>query len=222
MLKNGYDPAFSEAVFEQIKGFGEYGFPESHAASFALLVYASAWIKLHYPAAFLTGLLNSQPMGFYAPAQLVRDAQNHGVTVLPVDVNFSEWYSTIISERTVRLGFSQVRGASFKQHIEPLLSARQQPFKSIPELSRRSGLTPAALALLAKADVFNSLGLGPPRRAVGRFEPAARIAALQRRGDAGTRTKFKRDAAARTRERRLPQHRTVLESASGVVRARRF
>src|SRR3984957_6977504 len=85
MQERGYEKAFAEAIFEQIKGFGEYGFPESHAASFALLVYASAWIKLHYPAVFLAGLLNSQPMGFYAPAQLVRDAQNHGVTVLPVD-----------------------------------------------------------------------------------------------------------------------------------------
>jgi len=159
MLKNNYKLVFAEAVFEQVKGFGEYGFPESHAASFALLVYASAWIKLHYPAAFLAGLLNSQPMGFYAPAQLVRDAQNHGVTVLPVDVNHSAWDSTIEGERTVRLGFSQVRGVSEKGHIRPLLQARQRPFQNIPDLARRTGLTQAALSMLAKADVFRSMNL---------------------------------------------------------------
>ena len=159
MLKNGYKPEFAAAVFKQIQGFGEYGFPESHAASFALLVYASAWIKKHYPAAFLTGLLNSQPMGFYAPAQLVRDAQNHGVTVLPVDVNLSAWASTIEGETTVRLGLSQVRSISFAKHIEPLLNARSRPFKSIVELARRTGLTQAALSTLAKADAFGSLGL---------------------------------------------------------------
>ena len=159
MLKNGYELSFAEAVFEQIKGFGEYGFPESHAASFALLVYASAWIKLHYPAAFLAGLLNSQPMGFYAPAQLVRDAQNHGITVLPVDVNHSAWDSTLESERVVRLGFAQARGISLERHIKPLLQARQRPFQSISDLARRTGLTQSTLAVLAKADAFRSIGL---------------------------------------------------------------
>jgi error-prone DNA polymerase len=96
MLKNGYDPKYAEQCFEMLKGFGEYGFPESHAASFALLVYVSCWIKRHHPAIFCCGLLNSQPMGFYAPAQIVRDAQAHGVTVLPVDVNESEWNCKII------------------------------------------------------------------------------------------------------------------------------
>jgi error-prone DNA polymerase len=91
MLDNGYTREFAERVFEQIQGFGEYGFPESHAASFAILVYVSAWIKRHHPAAFCAALLNSQPMGFYAPAQIVRDAREHGVTVLPPDVNESEW-----------------------------------------------------------------------------------------------------------------------------------
>src|SRR6185295_13862319 len=121
MVAKGYPLDYAESIFRQIEGFGEYGFPESHAASFALLVYASAWIKLHYPAAFLAGLLNSQPMGFYAPAQLVRDAQNHGVNVLPVDLNFSEWESTLHAplrsrfvncDGAVRLGFMQVRGIS--------------------------------------------------------------------------------------------------------------
>src|SRR5438105_8205107 len=91
MLKNGYTREFAEQCFSQIKGFGEYGFPESHAASFALLVYVSAWLKCHYPAAFAAAIINSLPMGFYAPAQLVADAKKHGVEVLPVDVNFSEW-----------------------------------------------------------------------------------------------------------------------------------
>jgi error-prone DNA polymerase len=100
MLSNGYEPEFAERCFKQISGFGEYGFPESHAASFAILVYASCWIKRHHPAAFAAALLNSQPMGFYAPAQIVRDARWHGVTVLPVDVNFSCWDCTLEGEST--------------------------------------------------------------------------------------------------------------------------
>jgi error-prone DNA polymerase len=95
MLKNGYDGDFAERVFKQISGFGEYGFPESHAASFALLVYVSAWLKRYHPAAFTAALINSQPMGFYAPAQLVRDARDHGVRVVPADVNFSDWDCTL-------------------------------------------------------------------------------------------------------------------------------
>src|SRR5437868_6973051 len=98
MVGNGYTAEFAEQCFNQIKGFGEYGFPESHAASFALLVYVSAWIKRYYPAAFAAGLLNSQPMGFYAPAQIVRDAREHGVGVLAVDVNFSDW-DCLLEER---------------------------------------------------------------------------------------------------------------------------
>jgi error-prone DNA polymerase len=112
MLDRGYTRAFAEQTFQQIQGFGEYGFPESHAASFALLVYASAWIKRHHPAAFACALLNSQPMGFYAPAQLVRDARDHGVEVRPVDVNESEWDCTL-EERSGRdTGILPVRGAS--------------------------------------------------------------------------------------------------------------
>src|SRR6185437_10733147 len=95
MIERGYDPEFANNCFNQIKGFGEYGFPESHAAAFALLVYASAWLKCHYPEVFCAAILNSQPMGFYQPAQLVRDARQHGVTVLEVDVNFSQWECTL-------------------------------------------------------------------------------------------------------------------------------
>ncbi len=118
MLARGYERDFAEAIFRQIQGFGEYGFPESHAASFALLVYVSCWLKRHEPAAFLAALLNSQPMGFYAPAQLVRDAREHGVEVRGVDVLESHWESTLAQDETadpraqpaVRLGLNRVRG----------------------------------------------------------------------------------------------------------------
>src|SRR5690606_30296733 len=107
--ERGIANKFGEMLFEQIKGFGEYGFPESHAASFALLVYASAWLKVHHPAAFACALLNSQPMGFYAPATIVRDAKEHGVRVLPVDVAHSEVDSTL-EDGAIRLGFRIVKG----------------------------------------------------------------------------------------------------------------
>ena len=111
MIINGYDPDFARQCFDQIKGFGEYGFPESHAASFALLVYVSSWLKKHYPDVFTAALLNSQPMGFYAPAQLVRDAKEHGVEIRPVDVNFSKWDNTLepngTGSRALRLGLRQ-------------------------------------------------------------------------------------------------------------------
>src|SRR6201999_1144914 len=115
MQDRGYNQAFAEGIFEQIKGFGEYGFPESHAASFALLVYASSWLKCHEPEAFLAAMLNSQPMGFYSPSQLVQDAQRHGVTVLPVDLTISGWASSLeyrsgVTTPAVRLGLSLLRG----------------------------------------------------------------------------------------------------------------
>ena len=117
MLANGYSEEFARNLFRQIEGFGSYGFPESHAASFALLVYVSGWIKCHHPAVFLAALLNSQPMGFYGPAQLVADARRHGVEVLPVDVNQSDCDSTLERSRAdgmlaVRLGWSTVKGLS--------------------------------------------------------------------------------------------------------------
>ena len=123
MRKRGYPPEFAEGVYRQILGFGEYGFPESHAASFALLVYVSAWIKRHHPAAFCAALLNSQPMGFYAPSQLVQDARRHGVEVRPVDVLASDWECTLedqaggrekgrVSCRPMRLGMLMVKGLS--------------------------------------------------------------------------------------------------------------
>lgn len=164
MIARGYDPVFAERCFNQIKGFGEYGFPESHASSFALLVYVSSWLKCHYPAAFAAALLNSQPMGFYAPAQIVRDAREHGATVLPVDVNCSEWDCTL--ERVpcgiaLRLGFRQVDGFP-EAAAARIVAARQVggPFRDLRDLKERAVLSPALVERLASADCFNSLGLG--------------------------------------------------------------
>ncbi len=166
MVARGYDPEFAQRCFNQIKGFGEYGFPESHAASFALLVYASSWLKCHYPAAFAAGLLNSQPMGFYAPAQIVRDARDHGVTVLPVDVNRSEWNCTleeVEGRMALRLGLRQVDG--FPEYAAArLVAARVEGglFRDVAELRERAGLIPAQVERLASADCFGSIAL--PRR----------------------------------------------------------
>ncbi len=161
MLGNGYEPDFAERCFKQIEGFADYGFPESHAASFALLVYVSSWIKCHYPAAFAAALLNSQPMGFYAPAQLVRDAREHGVEVLPVDVNRSRWDCTLEpgakGALALRLGLRQLKGLK-EDDMQRLVDARgREPFRSVAEVQRRSGLTKAVLERLARADAFNSM-----------------------------------------------------------------
>jgi len=164
MLQKGYDLEFAERLYRQIEGFGSYGFPESHAASFALLVYVSSWIKRHYPDAFLAGLLNSQPMGFYAPAQLVANARQHGVIVNPVDVNASEWDCAL--ERSdpsmpaaVRLGFCMVSGLP-RVAVERIVLARKlQPFHSVSDLGQRTGLGKPILTRLARADAFGSLQL---------------------------------------------------------------
>ncbi|MES2886842.1 MAG: error-prone DNA polymerase [Pseudomonadota bacterium] len=160
MRERGYDPAFAESIFEQIKGFSEYGFPESHSASFAILVYASCWIKRHHPAAFLTALLNSQPMGFYPPSQLVQDAQRHGVRVQPVDVNHSDVDATLNGppdQLAVRLGLRLVDGLGrpAAQRIEA--ARRQAPFASVSELAQRAALDRQALQHLAAADALQSL-----------------------------------------------------------------
>jgi error-prone DNA polymerase len=160
MVDKGYALEYAERIFKQIEGFGEYGFPESHAASFALLVYVSAWIKHHHPDAFLAALLNSQPMGFYAPAQLVRDARAHGVTVLPVDVLKSEWNSMLEAPADaqgpwpVRLGFDRLTG--FKEEdAQRLVAARAQgPFESVEDLARRASLDAQALRLLSQGDAL--------------------------------------------------------------------
>src|SRR6202041_1617907 len=162
MAGRGYDRSFAEHCFGQIEGFGEYGFPESHAASFALLVYASAFIKCHYPDVFCTAILNSQPMGFYQPAQLVRDARAHGVEILPVDVNFSDWDCTLQQgadgKHAVRLGFRIISGLAEKE-LEKLIAARGNGFSSIERLEAIAGVSRFTIERLAEADAFRSLGL---------------------------------------------------------------
>src|SRR5690606_37000381 len=161
MLKNGYTEVFARRVFRQLEGFGSYGFPESHAASFALLVYVSSWIKCYYPDVFAAALLNSQPMGFYRPAQLVIDARKHGVDVRPVDINFSAWDNTLEEKSgnywALRLGFRQVKGLS-EEAVRHLCRARSARIQSIHELVH-AGLTPDVLERLADADTFRSIGL---------------------------------------------------------------
>ncbi|MFM0732754.1 error-prone DNA polymerase [Paraburkholderia sediminicola] len=160
MLERGYDREFAEAIFAQIQGFGEYGFPESHAASFALLVYASAWLKHHEPVAFLVAMLNSQPMGFYSPSQLVQDAKRHGVKVLPVDVTLSNWDSAVEGRSTrapVRLGMSLVRGLKEEAAARIELARAVRPFADVSELARRAQLDRKDLQALAAADALRSL-----------------------------------------------------------------
>lgn len=159
MVARGYDRDFAQRCFNQIRGFGEYGFPESHAASFAQLVYVSSWLKCHYPAAFACALLNSQPMGFYAPAQIVRDAAEQGVRVLPVDVNHSQWDCTLEGE-ALRLGLRQIDG--LPEHVAAMLVAEREAggtYRDIADLRARAGLSPAHVERLASADAFTSLGL---------------------------------------------------------------
>lgn len=179
MKANNYPPDFAEACFKQIEGFGSYGFPEAHAASFALLVYVSCWLKCHYPDVFTAALLNSQPMGFYAPAQLIRDAIEHGVEVRQVDINRSDLWSIledgtpastrtwdrhaeqrqdIWSTKAIRLGFTSVTG--FKaDHATILMARRGSGYSSVRDLWLRTRLPIAALEKLAEADAFQSLGL---------------------------------------------------------------
>ena len=162
MVRRGYERDFAERCFNQIKGFGEYGFPESHAASFAKLVYISSWIKHHYPAVFACGLLNAQPMGFYAPAQIVRDAQENGVEARAVDINHSTWDNTL--ERSedgslaLRLGFRQVDGFH-KEWAEQLVDERARPYEDVEDLWSRARLPHRALKLLSEADAFRSTGM---------------------------------------------------------------
>jgi error-prone DNA polymerase len=168
--KKGISDAFGEALFEQIKGFGEYGFPESHAASFALLVYASAWLKRKVPAHFTCALLNAQPMGFYSPHSLVRDLQRHGVTVRDVDVTRSNWQSTLewtkaeadtdLRNRVLRLGLHQVNG--FGQEASRVLEEvrRHRPFASVDDLIQRTRLEPRRIELLAQAGALQPLMKG--------------------------------------------------------------
>jgi len=181
MVAKNYPREFAERCFQQIEGFGTYGFPESHAASFANLVYASAWMKCRYPDVFAAAILNSQPMGFYAPAQLVRDAREHGIEMREVDVNTSEWNHRldtfadgvskgvlhprhsdmkdhIRSIYAVRLGFRQIKGLE-QTDMELLVERRGGGYDSVRDLWLRTGLSPSGLGHLAEADAFSSLGL---------------------------------------------------------------
>ena len=181
MIANGYPEDFAVRCFKQIEGFGTYGFPESHAASFALLVYASSWLKCRYPDVFACALLNAQPMGFYAPAQIVRDAREHGVPVVEVDINFSDWNCTlfsterdderpsvhsrhaeragdIVGDHAIRLGFRQIKGLT-EADMGRLVAARGAGYDSVRDLWLRAALSPAVLERLAEGDAFRSLGL---------------------------------------------------------------
>ncbi len=166
MIARGYQGSFAERCFRQIEGFGEYGFPESHAASFALIVYASAWMKAHYPDIFCAALLNAQPLGFYAPAQIISDAQRHGVEVRPVCVNASQWEAILEPDpegkyHAVRLGFAMVKGFA-QEDAERLVAARGNGYGQLVDLWQRASLSRQAINLLASADAF--AGLGASRR----------------------------------------------------------
>ena len=162
MSARGYDPDFARRCYEQIKGFGSYGFPESHAAAFAHLVYVSSWIKCHHPAVFACALLNSQPMGFYAPAQIVRDAREHGVEVRPADINVSHWDNTIEPREggalALRLGLRQIDGIR-RDLAEKLVDHRGAGYPDVETLARRASLPHIMLERLADADAFRSIGL---------------------------------------------------------------
>jgi len=161
MVGNGYTLEYAQRVFRQLEGFGSYGFPESHAVSFALLVYVSSWIKCYYPDVFACALLNSMPMGFYQPAQIVIDAQQHGVNMLPVDINHSVWDNTLEVRAgkfyALRLGFRQVKGLR-QEEMNVLIEQRREQYISVQQL-REAGITDAVLERLADADAFRSLGL---------------------------------------------------------------
>jgi len=181
LARKNYDPAFAERLVRQIEGFGEYGFPESHAASFALLVYVSAWIKRHYPATFLAALLNAQPMGFYSASQLVQDAKRHGVRVHPVDITASDADTTLEdihgAEPTVRLGLHMVKGLSANA-AERIVTARAaHSFRSIDDLARRAMLDQFELGALARANALLPL-TGHRRQAkweVAAMQPPPRL-----------------------------------------------
>lgn len=171
MIANGYTPDFAAQCFSQIRGFSDYGFPESHSASFALLAYASSWLKCHYPDVFACALMNSQPMGFYSNASIVRDLREHGGTVLPADINHSQWDHTLEplenpqaatpcggNRFAIRLGLRQVEGMH-KEAAEHLAAARDRPFADIRDFFVRTRLDRGNLHNLANADAFRSVGL---------------------------------------------------------------
>jgi error-prone DNA polymerase len=193
MVANGYEQEFAEQTFKQLEGFGSYGFPESHAASFALIAYASSWVKCWHPDLFCAALLNSQPMGFYAPAQIVRDAQAHDVEVRPVCINASRWNCTLEPPEdegrfAVRLGMRMVRGLANTDAAKIVAARADRAFASVDDLWRRAGVPSASLVQLAEADAFGS-ALGLARREALwaikalRDEPLPLFAAVAARDD---------------------------------------
>src|SRR4029077_16390431 len=159
MVGNGYEPEFAAQTFKQLEGFGSYGFPESHAASFALIAYASSWVKCWHPDVFCAALLNAQPMGFYAPAQIVSHAQKHGLELRPVCVNASRWDCTLEptddeSRFAVRLGMRMVKGLANANGAAIVANRADRPFVSVDDLWRRAGVPAGALVQLAEADAF--------------------------------------------------------------------
>lgn len=160
MLGNGYPSAFVERINRQIEGFGEYGFPESHAASFALIVYLSCWLKHYYPAAFCCALLNSQPMGFYTASQLIQDVRRHGTEVLPIDINQSDWHSKLVNQQqqtAIRLGLHNVKGLSVQAGLSLLLHRPNEGFKRLQQLEKIPGVTHKDLDALTNADAFAAI-----------------------------------------------------------------
>jgi error-prone DNA polymerase len=178
MIARGYDQEFAEKTFSQLEGFGSYGFPESHAASFALIAYASSWLKCWHPDVFCAALLNAQPMGFYAPAQIVRDAREHGVEVRPVCANASRWDCTLEPTSNpdrfaVRLGLRQVRGLSNIDAAAIVLARAEQPFASVDDLWRRAGVPAASLVKIAEATDFGRRWPWPAAKRSGLSRPCA-------------------------------------------------
>ncbi len=207
MTARGYDPDLAERCFRQIEGFGEYGFPESHAASFALLTYVSSWLKCHHPDVFACALLNAQPMGFYAPAQIVRDARRHGVEVRPADVNSSGWDNSLEDAGNgrfaLRLGMRQVKGLS-REAAARIIDARRAPYPDIGALRRRAAVSVPAIEALAAADAFNSMNLDRRQAlwqacAQTRMPSAPLFAAADKRAE-------KEDAAIALPEMPLSEH----------------
>ena len=200
MVERNYPESFAEQIYRQIEGFADYGFPESHAASFALLAYVSAWFKYHEPAVFTCALLNSQPMGFYAPSQLVQDARRHGVRVLPVDVCYSDWDSTLEPDRMnklalrldLRLGLHQVKGLHEDIAGRIVAARRAGQFTNVNDLARRAKLSRAELQRLSAADAlatlsgnrhraqWQALGVEEPLPALTEAEPLEGMPLLKR------------------------------------------
>src|SRR5690606_38767577 len=180
LLANGYSKQFADQLFEQVKGFGGYGFPESHSASFAILCYASSWIKCHHPAAFYCAILNSQPMGFYSPSELIQDAVRHGVTVMSVDINISHYENSLEMDAEgkpgIRLGFIRIKELNTEKAQCIEVARGPVPFSSITDLAKRTSLSGTDLECLASADAFKSIA---GDRFKARWEAAALMPHLE-------------------------------------------